>query len=311
MVRAVVRGVLASVVVAGSVLGASVLDAGGAGAAPALTTPTVTVTSSQNPSVAGESVTYTATVAGTSGAPTGSVAFKDGGTTIGVCAASPLVPTTGTTSTATCTPPTSLMAGGTHAITAGYGGSSTYNPATGTLAGGQVVNKQATAVSISSPPSGSSTGVGVSVTYTATLTFTTDFTFGPTGAVVFKDGTGTICGSASLHRTAPEEYTAICKEPGSAMTLGSHAITASYAGDTNFSAAASSATYTHQVAQGTSAISLAVRRPGQRGGGDEGHLHRHRVQPLVHSRYRDRPHGARALQPPGRGRHMRLGDTDG
>src|SRR5262249_42564320 len=42
--------------------------------------PSVTVTSSANPSVVGQSVTFTATVTGTGGTPTGTVTFQDGGT---------------------------------------------------------------------------------------------------------------------------------------------------------------------------------------------------------------------------------------
>ena len=45
--------------------------------------PTVALTSSQNPSVFGQSVTFTATVSATGGTPTGTVTFLDGGTSIG------------------------------------------------------------------------------------------------------------------------------------------------------------------------------------------------------------------------------------
>jgi hypothetical protein len=72
------------------------------------------VSSSRNPSAAGQPVTFTATVAGAS--PTGSVKFMDSGSTLGSCGTQPL---TGTT--ATCT--TSSLGVGTHAIAAAYGGS--------------------------------------------------------------------------------------------------------------------------------------------------------------------------------------------
>ena len=51
---------------------------------------TTTVSSSDNPSVSGESVTYTATIAVTApgaGSPTGTVNFRDAGTTISGCSA--------------------------------------------------------------------------------------------------------------------------------------------------------------------------------------------------------------------------------
>ena len=78
---------------------------------------TTALASSANPSIAGQSVTFTATVS-TAGAstPTGTVQFLDGSTLLG----------TGTLSTAggitTATFTTTALAVGTHPITAAYGG---------------------------------------------------------------------------------------------------------------------------------------------------------------------------------------------
>ena len=69
-----------------------------------------TVTSSQNPSTYGQSVTFTATVTGAS--PTGTVTFKDGSTTLGA----------GTLNGGTATYSTSSLAVGSHGIAAVYGG---------------------------------------------------------------------------------------------------------------------------------------------------------------------------------------------
>jgi methionine-rich copper-binding protein CopC len=101
--------------------------------------PTVSVASSQNPSNLGATVTFTATVtppAGVSTTPTGTVQFKDGGSNIGApvsCSAAP-----GNTCTAQVS--TSSLTSGTHVITADYVGDANFNPATGTLAGGQIIS---------------------------------------------------------------------------------------------------------------------------------------------------------------------------
>jgi len=89
------------------------------------TTTTTTLASSQNPSTFGQSVTFTATVAGQfGGVPTGNVTFKDGITTLG----------TGTlNSSGTTTFSTSALARGTHHITASYGGDGNFKTSTGSL----------------------------------------------------------------------------------------------------------------------------------------------------------------------------------
>lgn len=93
------------------VLLASSLMAGIAG------TPTNTsLISSVNPSIVGQNVTFTATVSGFDGTPTGTVTFFDGLTNLGT---SPLVAGVATFSTAGLTQ-------GAHVITARYNGDSTY-----------------------------------------------------------------------------------------------------------------------------------------------------------------------------------------
>ncbi len=77
---------------------------------------TVGVMSSLNPSTSGASVTFTATVTGTTGTPTGSVTFLDG--------ASPLATVALVAGSASYT--TSSLIGGSHTINVTYGGTSTY-----------------------------------------------------------------------------------------------------------------------------------------------------------------------------------------
>jgi hypothetical protein len=75
------------------------------------------VASSLNPSVSGQTVTFTATVTSSGGTPTGSVTFKDGTTVLGSKALSGGIAAFST----------SKLATGTHSITADYGGSSDFN----------------------------------------------------------------------------------------------------------------------------------------------------------------------------------------
>ncbi|MBD0369797.1 MAG: PQQ-dependent sugar dehydrogenase [Pyrinomonadaceae bacterium] len=102
---------------------------------------TTTVASSSNPSVFGQSVTFTATVTSASGTPTGAVQFKDGANNLG----SPVALNASGVATFT----TSSLTVGTHTITAEYGGDSNFNASTGTLSGGQMVNNQPKLVELS------------------------------------------------------------------------------------------------------------------------------------------------------------------
>src|SRR5262249_30486947 len=66
-----------------------------------------------NPSIAGQPVTLTATVASPAGVPTGTVTFRDGATVIG----------TATLVNGSASISVSTLAAGTHPLTAAYGGS--------------------------------------------------------------------------------------------------------------------------------------------------------------------------------------------
>jgi hypothetical protein len=82
-----------------------------------------TVVSSLNPSISGDTVTFTATVtpiAPGAGSPAGTVTFKDGSTTLG----------TGTLSSKKATFAISTLAVGTHSITAVYGGGTNFATST-------------------------------------------------------------------------------------------------------------------------------------------------------------------------------------
>ena len=124
---------------------------------------TTAVSSSANPSVSGQSVTYTATVmanAPGSGTPTGTVTFQDGGVDIAGCVNQAVV---GGTATCGVTYP----GVGSHRITAIYNGDPDFLSSVSALLT-QTVNQDATTTLWSSSANPSLSGQGV--TFTATVT---------------------------------------------------------------------------------------------------------------------------------------------
>jgi hypothetical protein len=150
----------------------------------------------------------------TPSAATGTVTFKDGGTTLG----------TGTLGSGTATYSTSSLSVSSHSITAVYGGDTNYNTSTSSTLT-QTVNKAATSVVLASNSNPST--YGGSVTFTATMTPSA-----ATGTVTFKDG-GTTLGTGTLSSGTTTYST-------SALKPGRHSITAVYGGDTNYNTSTSS-----------------------------------------------------------------------
>jgi len=174
----------------------------------------VSLRSSANPSALGQSVTFTATVAAAApsdGTPTGTVFFKDGATVLG----------SGTVSGGKATLSTSVLAAGSHSITAVYSGNTSYGPSTSAWLA-HTVNKAATTAKLTSSPT--SSVVGETVTLKATIAVVAPGTGTPTGTVTFKDGTNTL-GSVTL-ASGTGSYTT------SKLAKGSHSITAVYSGST-------------------------------------------------------------------------------
>ena len=163
--------------------------------------------SSINPSTVGQSVSFTATVTGAS--PTGSVQFKDGAANLG----SPV-----TLSGGVAILSTSVLAQGTHPITAAYSGDAGNATSTSPIVN-QVVNPAAAGVTSTALTSSQNPStLGQSVTFTATVSGAT-----PTGTVQFFDGASSL-GSATASG-------GIATLTTSALTQGTHAITANYGGD--------------------------------------------------------------------------------
>lgn len=231
-----------------SQVGGTLSAGGSAAAAPqqlrliqALAATTTTLTSSVNPSLPGQSVTFTATITGT--APTGTVTFNDGTTVL--CGAVALTGT-GNTRTATCTSAT--LAIGTHPITAVYSGDSA-NAASTSPVLSQVV-QTAGSVGVTLASSLNPSNVGQSVTFTASVTGTA-----PTGTVAFQDGTAVLCNAVTLTGTG-NTRTASCSS--TALTVGTHNLTAAYSGDAGNAAATSAVLVQIVQAAGTTPTTTAL-----------------------------------------------------
>jgi hypothetical protein len=177
---------------------------------------TTALTSSKNPSIFGDNVTFTATVTASSGTPTGTVTFKDGATSLA----------TVTLSAGKAAFATSTLARGTHSLTAVYGGSGSYAGSTSPVSS-QVVNQQATSTAIVSSLNPST--FGNAVTFTATVKAATSGT--PTGTVSFKDGATTL---ATVTLSAGKAAFTT-----STLTRGTHSITAGYGGSVSYAGSTS------------------------------------------------------------------------
>jgi len=196
---------------------------------------TTSVVSSLNPSLQGQNVTFTATVsaaAPSSGTPTGIVTFKDGASTLG----------TGTLSGNTATFSTNALTIGTHTITASYGGDANYASSnSGNLS--QVVRDPATTLTVGSSANPST--FGQSVTFTSKLTNVNGNFSGQT--ITFTDGP-TVIGTANTNGGGNASVAI------STLSLGSHTITATFAGANGFSPSSNSLTQVVNKATATVTI---------------------------------------------------------
>jgi hypothetical protein len=209
----------------------------------------VALTSSVNPSLVGQSVTFTATVTALNGGgilPDGTVSFLDGNTIL----------FTGQLAGGVLTYSTSTLANGLHPITAVYSGDAAKEilGETSTVLN-QDVQATANLIVITS---GSPSFYGAPVTFTATIASSATTPAG--GAVSFFDA-GVKIGSGVLNAANPDttQFTT------SALAVGTHPITATYAGD-NFNTAAASAPISQVVTQTVTATTVtASPSPGTAG----------------------------------------------
>jgi hypothetical protein len=181
---------------------------------------TTTLTSSQSPANLGTPVTFTATVSGALGTPTGTVTFVIDGTP----QTTPVNLVGGmATSTAVTLP------GGTHQITATYSGDNVYAPGGTTSPFNQVVNPAGTSTSISTSPT--SSVFGQPVTLTANIAVTGPGTGTPNGSTVSfyinSPASGNLLGTGNVSNSTASITT-------TALPEGSDTIIAVYAGDNSF-----------------------------------------------------------------------------
>ena len=201
------------------------------------------VLSAPDPSVWGQTVTFTATVSAASpgaGTPTGTVTFKDGAATIGSASLN---------GSGVATLSTSSLPVGSHSISASYGGDGNFGTSSGTLSSAQVVNRASSATAITSSPNPSV--VGQNVTFTATVSAVGPGAGTPSGTVSFHEGATTL-GSATLNASGVATFTT------SALAVGSHSITAVYAGDTDFLGSSGTLSSAQVVNQAASSMALTT-----------------------------------------------------
>lgn len=212
---------------------------------------TTSVGSSVNPSVFGQPVTFTATVAPVApgaGTRTGTVKFFDGATQIG----------SGSLSGGTASMTTAALAVGSHPITAQYLGDANFNGSTSGVVN-QVVNKDATTTVVSSSVNPSV--FGQPVTLKATVSANPPGAGTPTGTVQFFEG-ATPLGSGSL----AGGITTISAPASVISSVGTHHITATYSGDGNF-LASNSGVFDQVVNKAPTATSLSAVPAGSVGFG--------------------------------------------
>ena len=215
-----------------------------------------TLSSSPTNSVFNQGVTFTAVVAPANshatGTPTGSVTFTD-------TSGSPLTVTTLGTALLSGGQATfiySALGVGSHSISASYQGDTNFDTSASTALS-QAVAVAPTTTSINSSPDPSDPGQ--SVTFSASVAPSTAGT--PTGDVTFSDN-GTQSASVQLDASGSASFTT------SSLTAGTHSITWSYSGDSDF-APSTSDTLTQIVGANaapfamSSSPSSATVSPGQ------------------------------------------------
>ena len=182
---------------------------------------TTTLTSSANPSVYGQSITLTATVAGAN--PAGTVTFADGPSVL----CNVVVLNAGK---ATCSVPASTLDAGSHNLAAAYSGDEANAPGTGALA--QTVDKASTSLAITVVAPGSVL-VGQSANITSALAVTSPGAGTPDGTITVSDG------EVSCSYSTPASNSCSITP----ISTGAKTLTATYSGDGNFLASTTTSKY--------------------------------------------------------------------
>jgi len=154
-----------------------------------------------------------------SNTPTGTVVFDDGQTPFEILSLA----------NGSASFNTGALSVGTHNITVSYGGDANFAASTSTILT-QVVNQASTNTTLVGAPNPAN--LGQMVTLTATVAPVSPGAGNPTGTVTFKEGAATL-GTGTVS-------SGVATLNISTLSAGSHTIIASYAGDINFTASASS-----------------------------------------------------------------------
>ena len=196
-------------------------------------TPAITLTPSLAAGRIDTKFIFTAALTSASGTPTGTVYFMDGTSVLGSAAVAGGSATYST-----------LLAVGTHSITARYSGDGSFS-AVSSSAQSVVVTTYSSSTMLSS--SAASAVFGSTVTLTATVA-TSGTALIPSGTVTFLDGTMTL-GTGTV-KSGTATYTT------NALPVGIRMLTAVYSGDTNFSISTSPA-FTQTIAAASVALTAS------------------------------------------------------
>ncbi len=183
---------------------------------------TAATTSTANPAVTGQAVTYTVTVVRTApatGVAAGTVTFTDAGVAIAGCIDVALVG-----GTAPCSE--TLAAAGVHSIVATFTGDADDQGSVAPALPEQV-NPDATTTTVTSSPNPSA--VGSAVTITVTVKAIDPGSGNPTGSVVILSN-GTALATVALDSTVDSRAVFTTKS----LPVGTDIITATYAGDSDY-----------------------------------------------------------------------------
>jgi hypothetical protein len=192
-----------------------------------------TLTSSLNPAMALQNVTFTAQLSAASGTPTGDIQFLEGANLLSTQAVS------GTGSAAFTT---NSLAVGSHAITANYQPTGTFGASTASLT--QIIDGDPTGTALTCLPN------PIDIGNTAQLTATVTSTYGtPTGSISFADDGALLATHGLLSGATSLTYTG--------AIAGTHNITATYAPTGPFAASASTCSEVVNALPTTSILTVA------------------------------------------------------
>ena len=202
--------------------------------ATAADTPSVTLTSSRNPSNSGQSVTFTANVSLSSGSVAGVVEFYDAGTLIG----------SSSIAAGRATLTTTALAVGSHAMTARYAGIAGVPPSlSGVLVqavAGPSSRSKSTTLALTALPNPAALATNVDLVATVNGSISAK----PTGRVLFMID-GVVVGNSAGEALAPlSGSNARATLTVSGLAHGRHKVTATYLGDLNYKGSTGAVTET-------------------------------------------------------------------